>query len=210
MSGPKRNPDKLNTMGVVVIGICASVLVYVTVVALQAFYMKDTAEVDMMADYGGTDTTFRKQKADALANINDVGVNRTNANEPATSYRVPIDIAMKKVVEDAGQKKFDELVPGVKSTKPTALPIFGKPQMIPSADAGSAPAPAQAQDPASGSGTAPADAGSGVPAAGSGAAAGSGVPMTPTGGQAQAGGPVPPAGTNNPPAAGSAAKGNAP
>ena len=44
MSGPKRNPDKLNTIGVVVVGICGAVLVYVTIVALQAFYMNDTSE----------------------------------------------------------------------------------------------------------------------------------------------------------------------
>jgi len=32
MSGPKRNPDRLNTIGVVVVGICGAVLVYVTIV----------------------------------------------------------------------------------------------------------------------------------------------------------------------------------
>ena len=42
MSGPKRNPDRLNTIGVVVVGICGAVLVYVTIVALQAFYVNDT------------------------------------------------------------------------------------------------------------------------------------------------------------------------
>ena len=43
MSGPKRNADKLNTIGVVVVGICGAVLVYVSIVALQAFYMNDTS-----------------------------------------------------------------------------------------------------------------------------------------------------------------------
>ena len=67
MSGPKRNPDKLNTIGVVVVGICGAVLVYVTIVALQAFYMNDTAEMQTMADYGGNDTTARKAiKADEM------------------------------------------------------------------------------------------------------------------------------------------------
>ena len=33
--GPHRNPDKLNTIGIVVVGICGAVLVYVTIVALQ-------------------------------------------------------------------------------------------------------------------------------------------------------------------------------
>ena len=46
MSGPKRNPDKLNTIGIVVVGICGAVLVYVTIVALQAFYVNDTWQVN--------------------------------------------------------------------------------------------------------------------------------------------------------------------
>lgn len=37
MSGPHRNPDKINTIGIVVVGICGAVLVYVSIVALQAF-----------------------------------------------------------------------------------------------------------------------------------------------------------------------------
>ena len=58
MSGPKRNPDRLNTIGIVVVGLCGAVLVYVTIVALEAFYVNDTSEIQTMADYGGQDTTF--------------------------------------------------------------------------------------------------------------------------------------------------------
>ena len=65
MSGPKRNPDKLNTIGIVVVGICGAVLVYVTIVASQAFYMNDTSEMQTMADYGGQDTPLKSLKADA-------------------------------------------------------------------------------------------------------------------------------------------------
>src|SRR5204862_47262 len=56
MSGPKRNPDRLNTIGVVAVGICGAVLVYVTIVALEAFYVNDTSGLQTMADYGGQDT----------------------------------------------------------------------------------------------------------------------------------------------------------
>ncbi len=190
MSGPKRNPDKLNTLGVIVIGICASVLVYVTIVALQAFYMKDTSEIQTMADYGGNDTTFRTVKAAAMNNITEYGKN------PDGTFRIAIDLAMKKVAVDAKTKP-EELVPGTPSTSPSAEPVFGrsKPLAAPAAsgDAGSAAAP---------------DAGSAA-----------GVDLqTPTGGQ---GGPAPTTGAANPgtssPAAestnagsGSAAKGNAP
>jgi hypothetical protein len=205
MSGPKRNPDKLNTLGVIVIGICASVLVYVTIVALQAFYMKDTSEIQTMADYGGNDLNFRTTKSAAMNNITEY------AKNPDGSFRIGIDVAMKKVAAEAKDKP-DQLVPGTPSTTPSALPVFGRSKAIPAPapDAGSA---------------APADAGSGSAAPATGSAAGSAAtpapaPMVPTGGQGQGGGPAPTTGannpgTNNPPAptatgSGSAAKGNAP
>ncbi|HEU4616123.1 MAG TPA: hypothetical protein VFS15_28695, partial [Kofleriaceae bacterium] len=75
MSGPKRNPDKLNTIGVVVVGICGAVLVYVTIVALQAFYMNNTSEIQTMADYGGQDLTAKGRKADEMRNISEAGKN---------------------------------------------------------------------------------------------------------------------------------------
>src|SRR6266496_3389941 len=64
MSGPKRNPDRLNTIGVVVVGICGAVLVYVTIVALEAFYVNDTSEIQTMADYGGQDTGAKSLRTD--------------------------------------------------------------------------------------------------------------------------------------------------
>lgn len=200
MSGPKRNPDKLNTLGVIVIGICASVLVYVTIVALQAFYMQDTSQIQTMADYGGNDTHFRTMKAAAMNNITEYGKN------PDGTFRINIDVAMKKVAEDA---KTDPagLVPGTRSETPSAEPIFGRSKPL------AAPTDTGSAAPATGT-----DAGSAAPATGSAAPAG-GPPTTPTGGQAQGGGPAPATGannpgTNNPPApaagTGSAAKGNAP
>lgn len=189
MSGPKRNPDRLNTLGIVVIGICASVLVYVTIVALQAFYMKDTSEIQTMADYGGNDTNFRTVKTAAMNNINEYGKN------PDGTFRVAIDVAMKKVVESKADPA--GLVPGMRSETPSAQPIFGRSKPLAAPTAGSA----------DGSAAGSADAGSAAPAAGSGSAA----PMAPTGGQAQGGGPAPTTGAANPGAgSGSAAKGNAP
>jgi len=60
----KRNPDKLNTIGVVVVGICGAVNgVRLPCVALQAFYMNDTADMQANKDYGGMDTTREGHKA---------------------------------------------------------------------------------------------------------------------------------------------------
>jgi hypothetical protein len=185
MSGPKRNPDKLNTIGVVVVGICGAVLVYVTIVALQAFYMNDTSEIQTMADYGGNDTSARSIRTAQIHNITEVGSNPAappKANEPAkpATYRVNIEQAMKLVVESA---KVDPaaLVPSVgRSDKATIKPIFGRPQPV------AQPQPTPAPVPEGGAGSAAGSAAGSPPAGGAGSAAGS-APTTPTGGLGQGG-----------------------
>src|SRR3954449_739636 len=106
MSGPKRNPDKLNTIGVVVVGICGAVMVYVTIVALQAFYMNDTSEIQHTADYGQMDTGAKGHKADEMRNITEA------ASNPTGTYRIPIEEAMKLVVRDAANDP-SHLVPAL-------------------------------------------------------------------------------------------------
>ena len=130
MSGPKRTQDKVNTIGIVVIGICSAVLVYVTIVALQAFYMGDTSEIQTMADYGGQDTTAKAIRADQIGNI----TKSTTPNPPPKStveiqtYRIPISVAMQKVVDDA-KTDAGRLIPAFGASKcRTVLPDFGRPK----------------------------------------------------------------------------------
>jgi len=161
MSGPARNQDKINTIGVVVVGICGAVLVYVSITALEAFYVNDTSEIQTMADYGGQDVTAKSVKADQLSHIGDYGANA--AGGAAQTYRVKIDHAMQIVVDSA---KVDPgaLVPAFgRSDKGTIDPVFGRPKIVapPPAPPGATPTPAPTNE---GSG-----AGSAAPAAGSGA-----------------------------------------
>jgi hypothetical protein len=182
MSGPKRNPDKLNTIGVVVVGICGAVLVYVTIVALQAFYMNNTSVIQTMADYGGQDQTAKGRRADEMRNITEAGKNAVGEGQEAT-YRVPIEHAMKLVVEGAKTDP-SHLVPALPpSTKPSIEPVFGRPKpAAPAAPAGGA-APAGTPDAGSAAvGTPPA------------------APQSPTG---QAGQPQPVAGAGGVPTGGS-------
>jgi hypothetical protein len=53
MSGAPRNSDKLNTLAIATVGVCASALVYVSIALLQAYYVNDSAGITTMADYGG-------------------------------------------------------------------------------------------------------------------------------------------------------------
>lgn len=158
MSGPKRNPDRLNTIGVVVVGICGAVLVYVTIVALQAFYVNDTSEIQTMADYGGQDTAAKSLRTDQLSRINEYGTNpRPAAAKPGEAprtqtYRVPIDVAMKRVVEDARVDP-GALVPAIgRSDKATVLPIFGRPKLMPAPATANPPAAPAAGTPPKGNG----------------------------------------------------------
>jgi hypothetical protein len=185
MSGPKRNPDRLNTIGIVVVGICGAVLVYVTIVALEAFYVNDTSEIQTMADYGGQDTSARSLRAEQVNRIGEYNPNPRPAvpkpNEAARpqTYRIPVDVAMKLVT---GEAKADSsaLVPQVgRSDKSTVLPIFGRPKIIPPP-----PPPAPAAPAPSPAGIVPAgSADPGGPAATglSGAAAGSAAAEPPKG-----------------------------
>jgi hypothetical protein len=215
MSGPKRNPDKLNTIGVVVVGICGAVLVYVTIVALQAFYMNDTSEVQHKADFGDMDVTAKGKKADELRNISEPAANPGGNG----TYRMKIEDAMKLVVADA--KTDPSHLGGSKlppSTKETIPPQFGRPKIggdtaaPPAGGAtppagGAAPAGAGSAAPAGAGSAAPAGAGSAAPAAPAGAgtgATGGAVIQTPTGAGAGGAAGASPARDAANPAAGSA------
>jgi hypothetical protein len=185
MSGPKRNPDKLNTIGVVVVGICGAVLVYVTIVALEAFYVNDTSEIQTMADYGGQDTNARSLRAEQTNRIGEYGTNPRPAapkpNEAAKpqTYRVPIDVAM-KLVATAARTDPGGLIPSQgRSDRSTVLPIFGRPKLIPPPAA--APAPAAAPTPAAGAATttAPGSASGGGTTAGSATGSAAELPAAP-------------------------------
>ena len=173
MSGPKRNPDKLNTIGVVVVGICGAVMVYVTITALEAFYMNDTSEIQTMADYGGQDQTARSHRASEMTNITEAATNGAAPGTPQT-YRIPIDHAMELVAGEAKDHP-DHLVPGldrsaddrITQTKATVKPIFGRGETL------DTPAPAPAPAPTDGAGS-----GAGT---GSGSAAPAVTPAAPNG-----------------------------
>ena len=145
--GNKRNPDSLNTFGVVVVGICGAVMVYVAITALQAFYMNDTSELQTMADYGGQDVTAKSHKADEMQNIT------VTTSNPATpggtqTFHIKIDHAMKLIADEASKPSFDptRMIPALPpSVKPTIEPKFRHPILTPppasAPAAGSAAAP---------------------------------------------------------------------
>lgn len=166
MSGPKRNADSINTIGIVLVGICGVVMVYVSIAALQAFYMNDTSELQTMQDYGGQDTVAKSHKAEEMRNINEPAIG-TNS--------ITIDRAMALVVKSADEarvagKPATMLVPGgCEANMPTEVAQPGRPVVdvtrIGGCKGGKAPPP-KAEGSGAGAGS---DAAS--PAAGNGSAA---------------------------------------
>ncbi len=180
MSGPQRNPDKLNSIGIVVVGICGAVLVYVSIVALQAFYLNDSSDVQMMADYGGQDIAHKSLRAQQLDNLQRFEPKAAATPPAPQTYTISIDDAIKLVARDA-KKDPSNLVPANgPAVTPSVKPIYGRPRPLVEPPGAGAPAPA-------GTGT-PAPAGA-APAGPAGA--GSSAPMTPTGGLGPGGGPPP-------------------
>jgi hypothetical protein len=182
--GPKRNPDKLNTIGVVVVGVCGAVLVYVTIVALQAFYMDDTSEIQTMADYGGNDIAASSVRSTQVDSINKFDSNAAALDPAKQTWRMPINRAMDKIVEDmkGHPETAANLVRGVApSTTATVRPFFGRPVKLETGSAapgtggtgsGSATEPEPEPEPEPGPGS-----GSAAPATGSGSATGSAQPQ---------------------------------
>ena len=128
MSGAKRNSDTLNTVGIVVVGICGAVLVYVSITALQAFYVNDTSDIQTMADYGGQDTSAKNLKAQQMGSINEYGTNP--ASPKGQTFRIPVKKAI-AIIADEAKKDASNLVPALgPSDKATVLPIYGRPKPI--------------------------------------------------------------------------------
>ena len=101
-------------------------LVYVTIVALQAFYMNDTSELQTMQDYGGQDTVAKSHKAEEMRNINEPAIG-TNS--------ITIDLAMAAIVKSADDaraagKPATLLVPGAcEENMATEVPQAGRPML---------------------------------------------------------------------------------
>lgn len=149
MSGAPRNSDKLNTLAIATVGVCASALVYVSIALLQAYYANDSADVQTMADYGGQESPALSLKSAQLNNISEYVNKMGTPDNPKSSHQIPIAQAMELVAADA-KKDAANLVPGIDQAtkKPTVAPIFGRPKPLAVPAATPAPAPAATPAPA--------------------------------------------------------------
>ncbi|HUQ04637.1 MAG TPA: hypothetical protein VM261_19185 [Kofleriaceae bacterium] len=160
--GPKKNPDNLNTIGIITVGLVGAALVYLSIVGLQAFYVDETAIVDEVRSFGDQEKVRTSLKAEQSGHISDF-VRKGNAADGRPVVSIGIDQAKKLVVEGA---KVDpsNLVPIVgRSDKGTIQPIFGRPVALPPPPTDAVPPPADGSVPGA------------VPPDGAGAGAGTGT-----------------------------------
>jgi hypothetical protein len=201
MEGHKKNPDQLNTIGIITVGGVGAALVYLSIVGLQAFYVDETSVVDEVRHFGDQGKVRDDLRATQTGHNTDFV--RKAPLEPGKPGMVTIGIdeAKKLVVRDA---KVDpsNLIPAVgKSDVSTIQPIFGRPVALPPPPPTPVPPPADGTAP----GVVPPD---GTPP--DGAAPGTESPPAPVPGATTtpAGATTPGAatpGAATPPAAGSAA-----
>lgn len=129
--GPKKNPDNLNTIGIITVGGAGAALVYLSIVGLQAFYVDETAVVDEIRHFGDQEKTRVSLKTEQVGRIT-TDLTRKGVNaEGKPLIAIPIETAKALVVEAA---KVDpaNLVPMIgRSEASTIQPIFGRPVALP-------------------------------------------------------------------------------
>jgi hypothetical protein len=166
VSGPKRANDVVNNFGIVLIGVVSAILVWVSVVALQAYYDIGAGKLELERLEAGQEHGVRELKAKQTAALHELKW----LDQKKGTVAIDIDSAMAMVVRDA-KAGAPSLVPAIGPHDLATVPALpGRP-----ADAAAAPAPAPAGAPAAA--PAPAPAGAAAPApAGAPAAAPAGAP----------------------------------
>lgn len=179
-SGEKKNPDRMNTIGIATVGFAGCAFVYLSITGIEALYLNESSRVDEVAKFGKQEETKKTLKAEQVGKITEPRLG-TKAANGTQLYTVPIDTAKTLILRDVAVDPAN-LVPAVSRSEFTTIkPVFGRPQNLPSAvpigQSAPPPAPVDPAAPPAGDvapGTAPAG-GAAVPAPAGGAA-----PATPT------------------------------
>lgn len=139
---PKKAQDRVNTFGVVLIGAVAAVLLWVSVVALQAYYYSTAGKVESERASTGKGREVRDLKAEQRAYLQE----GKYVDPKKGIVAIPLDDAMKLVLDDAKAGK-PSLVPVIGAhDQPTVPAVSGRPPdnvaspTAPAGGAGAAPA----------------------------------------------------------------------
>ena len=142
MDAPKKNPDKLNNIGIITVGGVGSALVYLSIVGLQAFYVDETAIVDEVSSFGDQEKVRIDLKGKQIGSITTDLTRKGVTAENKPIVAIPIETAKGLVVRDARVDPAN-LVPIVGRSETTTIqPIFGRPVALPPPPPDAVPPPA--------------------------------------------------------------------
>jgi len=177
MEGKRKAPDKLSLVNIVTVGVVGSLLVWVSIIALQAYYKNtlDAEEEQRLVE--GQGIALRDTRAEESAKINHYAT-RPDAIRKKNVVVIPVDRAMQLVVDELMQNPKASTTPDVGSQDQPTLQATPPYKAVPPPAATPAPAPT-APAPADGAATpAPAPA---TPAPAPAASGGSTPKPNPTG-----------------------------
>ncbi len=148
MDSPRKAEDKLNNSVIVTVGIVGTLVVWGSIVALQAYYDSTAGQEEQRREIAGQSDALRSLNAQSWQAMGEYRAKGGTSNRIA----IPIELAMKLVVRD---RKKASLVPVVGShDKPTYPAVVGRPSdrpTVPAPATGTAPT-----TPAPGASSAPA------------------------------------------------------
>jgi hypothetical protein len=174
MEGAPKEADRLNIIPITVIGMAGALIVYASFVALQAFYNDEAEKIAMQRNAEGKSYELREFQARQRGEMTDYRMLEKRNRIVA----LPIERAMKLVVEDVRGGNSSNLVPAVgPHDSPTAPVVISVP--LDSPQPAEQPAPGEGTE-AEGATPGAAPAGDGAAPAGDGAAVPAGGPP-PTG-----------------------------
>jgi hypothetical protein len=123
----KRGSDRLNIIGIVVVGVCGAVLTYVSIVLLEAFYMNETSAIERQQSFEAQGSLRNTVKSAGLTHL-----------DGTAEGTLAIERAMAIIATEA-TKDPSNLVPAVGASKqPSVEAEYGRPKTL------GAPAPAAA------------------------------------------------------------------
>jgi hypothetical protein len=130
--GEKKNPNKMNIVGVATVGFAGCAFVYLAIIGIEALYLNESSRVDEVAKFGKQEETKKTLRAEQIGTITEPRLG-TKAPNGTQLYTVPIDAAKALVLRDVAVDPAN-LVPAVSRSEFTTIkPVFGRPQTLPSA-----------------------------------------------------------------------------
>lgn len=137
---PRKAQDRVNTFGVVLIGVVATVLLWVSVVALQAYYYNTAGQLETERNATGKNREVRDLKADQQAYLQE----GKYVDPTKGIVTIPIEDAMRLVLRDV-KAGAPSLVPAIGAHDQATVPaVSGRPPdtaAAPAAPGGTTPAP---------------------------------------------------------------------